>query len=414
MNRIISFLFALIISFTATAQINVRVMHYNLLQFGNSCDGVSISDKYNWLGTVLNEYRPHLFTVNELSPNIVYANGIKALSFDYTNDIANSTITNNTGSQIVNMLFYDSNIFELTGNEVISGSLRDINVYHLYVKETAQNNDTSFLDLIVAHFKAGNGGSDAVQRENSAISIMNYIQVKGQGKNILVMGDFNIYDNTEAAFQQMVFNSNSNISLVDPAGKQNGWFGASNVGVLTQSTRSNSPDCGSGGGLDDRFDMILASKAIMGDSAGIKYVDNSYASFGNGSNSFNQELACTGNVVPLNVCIALKQMSDHLPVVLELQLSGVTSLEKKLELAGVNLYKLPYSTDQSIDIQVSIKEPKSENLTLEVWNLLGQKLYKKDIPFQTQTVQLPFSMEANGAYFIRLSDKNGRSQWLKI
>ena len=390
-------------------------MHYNLLQFGNSCSGVSISEKYDWLSTVLNDYRPHLFTVNELNPNVTYANGIKALSFDYTDDVDNANFTNNTGSSIVNQLFYDSNIFEFTGNDVIGGSLRDINVYHLYVKETAEKGDTAYLDLIVCHLKAGNGSSDENQRQNSAVSIMNYINNQALGKNVLVLGDFNIYSNNEPAFQTFVFNSNQSIRLKDPAGKQNGWAGSGNAVHHTQSTRSNSPDCGSSGGMDDRFDMILASKEVMGDSAGIKYVPDTYRAFGNDGNSYNTELTCSGSgSVPLSVCIALKQLSDHLPVVMELEIAGATSIDKYPEIKGMKWYRVPSIDNETIEINLTIDQPKSESLSLEVWNITGQKLIQRQISHQSQTIQLPLQEQAKGFYFIRLLDNKGRQKILRL
>ena len=109
-------------------------MHYNLLQLGNNCGSVSASDKFQWLGTILNHHRPHLLTVNELNPNQSYSNGIRQLSFYYTDDVEYAEITNLAGSNIGNQLFYDTNVFGYAGVEVIANSLRDINVYKMYVQ----------------------------------------------------------------------------------------------------------------------------------------------------------------------------------------------------------------------------------------------------------------------------------------
>lgn len=410
MLRIIHFLFAILFTISLSAQLRIRVMHHNLLSFGPQCDNVTITNKYNWLGTVLDHYRPHLFTVNELGPNIAYSNGIKALSFDYTDNIEYADLTNNANSNFVNQLFYDKDVFVYTGVEVLGNFLRDINVYHLYVKPTAENPalDTVFLDCIVAHLKAGDSPSDANTRANMAQSIMNYIQAKGIGKNILVMGDFNLYSHTEAAFQTMVFNANNTLNLKDPANKQNGWNGSTHAIVHTQSSRASSPDCGSGGGMDDRFDFILTSVGVMDDTAGIGYVANSYAAFGNGGNSYNQELTCSNNgPIPASVCGAMKLLSDHLPVVMELEVDGVTRLEGN-HLTDVEVNILPRPMEEKIILNLKMNTSHPGNLLVDIFNPGGQVVSQAQISPRSQEAVLPAAHLSSGIYMIRIMDSSGK------
>ncbi|MEZ4827366.1 MAG: hypothetical protein R3C61_13965 [Bacteroidia bacterium] len=416
MARIILLSFALLFSIHSQSQLRIRVMHYNLLSFGPPCTNVTITNKYNWLGTILEQYRPHLFTVNELGPNIAYANGIKSLSFDYTDRVSYADFTNNANANIVNQLFYDNEIFAYTGVEVIGGFLRDINVYHLYIKPTTTTPgvDTVFLDCIVAHYKAGDTQTDANTRANMAQAVMNYINAKGKGRNILVMGDFNVYSHNEAAFQTMVFNPDSTIRLIDPAGKQNGWNGSANAIIHTQSPRQSSQDCGSGGGMDDRFDFILASAAIMGDTAGIGYVPGTYAAYGNDGNSYNQELLCSNSgSVPATVCSAMKQMSDHLPVVMQLEVPGITAVDKQTHFQStLRVFTAPEKGEIKLMFDNSLLPGGPAKVRL--FSLWGQELSVLEIaPGVNEAVISGVRIPA-GVYFLRWENEKGWAETKKI
>ena len=391
----------------------IRIMHYNLLQFGNPCPGVDLLDKYDWLGSILEHYKPDIFTVNEIGDNVLFANGIKSVSFDYSSSISFAPFTNEAGSDIVNQLFYNNRKFSLLNSSVIANPLRDINVYELYVKGSGLNGgeDSLRLSCIVAHFKAQDNASSRNQRAVAAQSIMNWIQANGQDRYVMLMGDLNIYNSSETAFQTLVFNSNQSIRLVDATGKSSGWSGSSNAIIHTQSTRSNSPDCGSGGGMDDRFDMILMGQKLMEDSSKLHYVTNSYAAFGNDGNSYNQELKCSGNTsVPVNVCVALKQMSDHHPVVVELVAEGVVSNEKQYLLSGVhmNIHGNPFGDQLRISLDYTQAKVASQQLVLDIFDASGKLmdhilLDKTSSDFVLQTAAWP-----KGFYFLRLSDERGR------
>ncbi|MEO1383881.1 MAG: hypothetical protein AAFV78_11680, partial [Bacteroidota bacterium] len=155
----------------------VKIMQYNLLRFGN-CSGVTISDKYTWLGNVMNHVRPDIMIANELSPSSLYAQGIVFNSFGYSGTIDHAAFTNSTGSDIVNMLFYDTEKFGLLSTSILpSSNVRDINLYKLFFKpSTVDNTDTTFLYVIAAHLKASNSSSDRQQRLNAATDVMDWIR----------------------------------------------------------------------------------------------------------------------------------------------------------------------------------------------------------------------------------------------
>ncbi|MEL7532727.1 MAG: T9SS type A sorting domain-containing protein [Bacteroidota bacterium] len=408
-------LMAVICSPSVNAQIQVKVMHYNVLNFGNACGSVTASQKYTWLETIINHYRPDIFTVNEFNPNQAYANGVKQLSFSYTTAVANADFTNLANSNIANQLFYNTDKFGYAGVEVIGGNLRDVNVYTLYLKPeiTQVGEDTTFLYCIVAHLKAGQGGNNESQRNTAAVNIMNWVGANAADKNILLMGDMNVYFPAEPAFQRFIANSNADISFIDPINKINDWSGPNNAIVHTQSTRSSSNDCGAGGGMDDRFDMILMSPAISNELDGISYVPESYAAFGNDGTNYNTELMCDGTPVPTGVCAALKQMSDHLPVVLELNLSRAVNIEANL-ISELELKYAPNPFDQHLKVSLAVDQPKNENWTLKLINAQGQIIYYRSLKAESQEIDINTLDLPAGIYLLSIQNAQGESLRKKL
>lgn len=95
----------------------------------------------------------------------------------------------------------------------------------------------------------------------------------------MVLGDFNIYKSSEPAYQRLLDQSTSGY-FFDVINMTGTWNNASYAIYHTQSPRVRAFGGGATGGLDDRFDMILFSPAII-QNGGITYVNNSYTVYGN-------------------------------------------------------------------------------------------------------------------------------------
>ncbi|RMG58138.1 MAG: hypothetical protein D6722_23955 [Bacteroidetes bacterium] len=383
----------------------LRVMHYNLLAFGLSCPGVSVVDKYDWLGEILAHERPQIFTVNELGPNVLLANGIRDVSFAYNPDIAYAPFTNQASSDRVNLLFYDETVVGYKGGEVITGSIRDVNVYYLYHKPVPPGGDTTFLTCVVTHFKAGSSTNDQNQRQVNAQNIMSWAGTRLREENILLLGDLNVSSAGEASFQTLTLGADTSRRFLDPLGLATiGWSGAAGAAAHTQSTRSSSPDCGSGGGMDDRFDFILASRPVMSGLAGLHLVPGSYTAPGNNGSYYNQELGCSGNSsVPFNVCLALKQMSDHLPVVVDLAVDGPSTGLAAAPPLPVRW--LSETGSPSLRFAVESGRP----LKVRIVDAMGRSLLSQDLSPQAGPYHIPRPQGARGIYFLDLRDDQGRS-----
>lgn len=388
---------------TGRAQQPVRIMHYNLLQYGNPCDNVPLSSKDVWLESILTYYKPDILTVNEMAPNVAFANRILQKSITFSNNFAFGKLSNQANSSLANMIFYNKAIFGYAGDAVIGSNLRDINVYKLYYLKPQTPGDTTFLYCIIAHFKAGSSASDENRREEDAQRVMDWIGANARGENVIFMGDLNISGHTDKAFQKLVFHPDAEIRLRDPSGAQNGW-GNNRREVLTQSTRSSSPDCGSGGGLDDRFDFILPGRTIMEGSMGAAYTPGTYKALGNDGSVFNTSLNCNGNTaVPDAICNNLRQMSDHLPVVMELSLDMVP-LEPRLQ-AWLQL-EVPNPIGEAISLRFGADSP-ARLLAISLLDVQGKLLMSRRIYAGAGAAyRLPVSLPA-GMYVLQISDEQG-------
>ena len=104
--------------------------------------------------------------------------------------------------------------------------------------------------------------------------------------------------------------------LFDPIDRIGHWHNNSSYAdVHTQSTRTTQFGGGANGGMDDRFDWLFVSEAILNDSSDMYYTEGTYWAVGNDGNHFNDAIN-TGNnsAVSNEMADALHDASDHLPV----------------------------------------------------------------------------------------------------
>jgi hypothetical protein len=154
---------------------------------------------------------------------------------------------------------------------------------------------------------------------------MDYIATRPLSSNHFFCGDLNVYSSFEDGYQNLI---SGPLALVDPINSPGNWNNNSSFSdIHTQSTRTSlNYDCGSKGGLDDRFDQILVSQNVMSGADSLKYLDNSYDAVGNDGNHFNNNLLSGSNAqYPDSVVNALYYMSDHLPVILKAVVTYPTS-----------------------------------------------------------------------------------------
>ncbi len=402
------YLFAGWISLSVWAQDTITVMTYNLLNFNNytsycTSTNNNVSNKINYLKTISHYVLPDIFGVNEVGASntniqlildsILNTNGIKTYG--------RIPFINSSNSDIISTIYYNTNKFALHSTNFLQTSVRDIIIANLYYrsKELENNNDTVFIRIIQAHLKAGSTSSDQQTRSQQTQIIMNYLNSIGSIKNTLLMGDLNVYSSTEQCFQNIINYSNPSVRLYDPVNKLGAWSDNQAFALYhTQSTQVNSNGCTSGGGLDDRFDFIMASFGIMNNLYNVQYLNNSYKVIGQDGNRFNMGVDNPENyTVPNNVLIALKNMSDHLPVTVQLVIhqTPLIGIEENSLLS--NTVVPVWWNHQQLTIQSNLSV---ENCSISIYDIMGRKLFEQLSPLNNQTTQIETPDFSEGIYII--------------
>lgn len=322
--------FVVIAPLVLNAQDTIRVLHYNLLVYGTSMascnqtnNNVDLKDQY--LNTIIHHTRPDIFTVNELGSGPVGnpSQNVQRILNNVLNtggrtSFRAATYTNQANQSITNMLFFNGQRFRLHSEQVIAVIERDINLYRLYLNNPAKLavGDTTFLNLIVSHFKAGSTADNQQTRASEANAVMSFIESRNLTGNVMFLADFNMKSAYETAFQTLTFHPNNAIRFNDPVAVPGNWFDNPDVARYhTQSTWTSSSGCFIIGGMDDRFDLILMSNSLMWGTHGLQYVEGSYHVVGQDGVRLNRSLIEPVNSsAPLAVINALYNMSDHLPV----------------------------------------------------------------------------------------------------
>lgn len=344
---IILFFFTSVVSlFSQNKFDTLTVMQYNLMRYGPPTLGINCTPpdyitRANVLKTIVGFVLPDVLAVEEIQqgsstfPQYLLANAMNQDGRTYYKRASFNSQSGNDG--ITDMLYYNSTILTLTGQFTIGCTPRDARVYKLRYQNPTNNEDTASLVFVVAHLKSSNSAADARERGVCAANIMDYMKNNFTSTgNYFLMGDFNLYTSTEPAWQNMTSSTlPSAIRMFDPINQIGSWSNNSSFKLHhTQSTRTASnAQCFSTGGMDDRFDFILATANLLPPenlNSKIKYIPASYKAIGNDGLRFNGAVYDpadpNGNgSVPAYIASALFDMSDHLPVTMKLQIFLVNS-----------------------------------------------------------------------------------------
>lgn len=413
------------------AQDTLTVMQYNLLYYGNynsayagcneSTNNTQMKDEC--IQTILNHVKPDILTVNEFgATQTILDNFIRHnLNINGVTYWESDNIINYHNSDIINHIFFDSRKMGLKRHAVIRTAIRDIDAYEMYFKTAGlAAGDTTKLVCVVAHLKAGNTSTDEGKRRAMVQNAMDFIDENYPNDNVLIMGDFNMYSSSESAYRLMTQNYyNHDILFVDPlyhVGGVGNWHNNSQYAPYhTQATAAstNNP-CRSGGGLDDRFDMILMSDEIYMGFNRIRYLDNSYRAVGNDGNHHNRSVNEGYNsAVPAEVADALFNSSDHLPITMKMQVyPGFGVNELPLESLQATVSPNPI-TDKA---RISFFNPRESQLRMEILNLQGQTVMLQEVHAEQGSQQMEWTLQdlTPGFYLIRLTSNEGWQQTLKV
>lgn len=411
---------------TLNAQVQIKVMHYNLLYYGLNvyeCTDLNngINNKTQYLKTIINYVQPDILTVNEIKANdytqnyllnnVFYLNGFP--QFKKGNSI--------TGSFDANQIYYNSSKLFLEGQDVIAAPTHQFDLFKFYYRSPdLESGDTVRLICIIGHLKAGSYPENITERAEQANELMSYLNIYYEPSNILLMGDFNLYTSSEEAYQIFTNYSNTDIKFNDPVNAAGDWNSNPDfTDVHTQSTHYTS-DCASGGGMDDRFDFILTSNFIIDGTENVEYSSGSYTTVGQDGNHLNDAINYGSNTsVPANVLDALYNNSDHLPVTLTLEINQTpaNSIENFVHALDLSVQN-PVSDFLNFTIYVN-DVFNSNSFNVEIYSILGQKIYIDQIDKENNEIeyQIPVTDFEAGMYILRVYDENNnfyQSKFIKI
>ena len=425
MKKTIITIAVIVLCARATAQDTITIMQYNLLNYGNitsycPADSNTVPDKNAWTKTIFDYVKPTIFTVNELNRqpvmhdsllhNVMNTNGVTYYKLAPT--------TNTTNTYLMNALYYDSRKVECAARYVAQNYVRDATVYKMYyLSPDLQRGDTVFFFCSLVHLKAGSYEGNDEDRGIMANNLMSWIEdFDSLGEqNFMVMGDFNVYTHTEAAFQAFTNHSDSLIRFYDPINQIGSWNSNPTFAAYhTQSTRGGGGSgCASTGGLDDRFDYILFNRNIKDHSAGLGYVEGSYKNLGNDGNHYNKSIIADGNnSVPPAVLNALYHNSDHLPIVMKLAVDATPSVglvQPEYTPLAVRLSPNPTGSTLNVDI-----DDNSDGTWYTISIVAPNGRVMRCVNTQERHSSIPVEILSQGLYMAIVTTGDGRHCTMKF
>jgi len=408
MKRSTAILIALFLIFTeGFSQTNIKTMFYNLLYYPSG----DPQNREVILKDILDTYNPDIFTVCELETE-AGADEILTQSIQTSRpNFARAVFVSNQSdpspdNQLNQMVFYNTDKFTLENQQTHTTYIRDIMQYTLLLNTVDQATNPIRIEYFVAHFKSSNTPTNKAIRLDMANVFTAVLENLNPNAYVVFSGDFNFYTSSEPAYQEILDPTNA-IVMIDPINNNSSlqsWHNNSSYSDRhTQATRvAQLYGNGAYSGLDDRFDFSFISQNLT-TSTDLFYVTNSYNAYGNNGNCYNLDIkdpSCTGTY-SLDLRTNLFEMSDHLPVVMELQTpQNILSVnnytvENKISIIGSNLITDTVSLNISADLF---------NSNLLIYNQLGQ-LVKTIKTATSNQIYADVSNLSSGIYVIT-STKN--------
>ena len=296
-------------------------MTYNLLNYQDE------DDRESYYQEIIGEIQPDLIVCQEIIGTTGYDHFLDdVLNVIQPNEWSGADFTNQSASQDI-ALYYKLEHFSFISTAIIntaqSSGTRDVVEWVMEHLESGVQ-----FRVYSLHLKASSGNSNAQQRLQEATILRNYLNELPSGSHFIIGGDFNIYSNnssSEPAFDMLTAaGSDTDGQLFDPINRIGHWHNNNAFAdVHTQAPRTTQFGGGANGGMDDRFDWIFTSAAVLEDTYDMNYVDDTYIAFGNDGQHFNQAInSGTNGAVNQTMADALHAASDHLPVFASFQFPG--------------------------------------------------------------------------------------------
>jgi len=406
------------------AQDTLTYMHYNILYYGENNGGCnsssnSVTNKNIYLKTITGYVKPDIVAVNEISSNAYYHNLLLTSVFNINgvDYYKMGNPPNLSGSFIINQIYYNSEKLTLLSDHAIATDVRDLDIFrfHVHTPNLEPAGDSVILHCVVAHLKAGNESSDANERAAETAALMNHLEDVNATGNYTMSGDFNIYKSSEQAFQNLVSYPATSVRFYDPIDMIGYWHSNEYYApVHTQSTHTSGNGCPSTGGMDDRFDFVLASDEILYGTKAIQYIPGTYHALAQDGQRFNMALIDppANPDVPIEVINALYANSDHLPVIMKLAVDKSLGIRTHGKDNGLGVTVINPMNDR-LQVDVRINQP--SKVHVELYSSTGL-LVKNLTAYVSATarIEIPVAEAPAALYLLKVSDEEGNSLIRKV
>lgn len=387
----------LILAVSAFSEDNVKIMTYNLLNYPD-VDSVIRNPRFRM---VIRNAAPDILVVQEMTSQAGMNGFLSNVMNAYGNVYSMGQFIDGTDTD--NGIFFKTAKFRFISNTRIRTALRDINQFKIIHNDYPD--DT--LRIFSVHLKSSSGVTNENLRAAEVDSLRKFTNTLPPNSLYMVMGDFNIYGSYEPAYIKLMQAADVGY-FVDPISNMTGvWNNSAYAQYHTQSPRVRSFGGGSGGGMDDRFDMILLSPDIYNNGR-IAYIQNSLTPYGNDGNHYNDSINQRPNTaVPDSVADAIHYAADHIPVFAifkfgnPIGISGNGNIVPEDYVLSQN-YPNPFNPTTKIEFSI----PKSSYASLNIYNTLGQVMrsyFNKILMQGEHSVLIDASGLPSGVYFYTLS-----------
>jgi len=310
----------------SSARADLRVCTWNLLQFSSSSVGADAT-RIDAFKLVFSQIEPDVLIVQEISNDnavallrdqILNAAGGPGGAAGSPEHYVAATFTN-TSDSLDLALFYRDAIFTEIAESYTTLSTAPRHTPRWRIRPLEDPSGAADMYIYDMHLASG----DAGQRAAQASAVRADANALPAGSHIIYAGDFNIGSSSEASYQNFVgFQSDNDGRCFDPIDSPGSWSNnAAFTAIHTQSPNADNlgaPGGAVGGGMDDRFDFLLVSSALM-DGQNLDYLSGTYRAFGQDGNHLNNDIN-DPPVIPEGAAVAdaLHAASDHLPVFMDL------------------------------------------------------------------------------------------------
>jgi hypothetical protein len=230
----------------------------------------------------------------------------------------------------------------------------------------------------------------------------------------VLTGDFNIYGSTEVAYSKLQAITTGEGQFYDPIQGMTGtWNNGSYAFYHTQSPRVRSFGGGATGGMDDRFDLMLNSKActLPGNKFYMAYTRSRFYTIGNDGAHYNDSINKLPNTAaPVAVLNGIHYASDHCPILGVYLMNGTSGIVTQTSNVASEFglgqnYPNPFNPTTTINFDL----PVSSYVSLTVFDVNGREVMNPVNENKTAgkfSVSIDASALPSGTYFYRLSAGN--------